>query len=92
MAGAAQAAPSPAGDPVSAARAVLTEYDAAVKRHKAANGHNVTLQLDDPAVLRRVLGVFELDKAIYEVGYEMNNRPEWLIIPLRGVRAAGGTA
>jgi maltose alpha-D-glucosyltransferase / alpha-amylase len=26
-----------------------------------------------------------LEKAIYEVGYEMNARPEWLRIPIRGV-------
>ncbi len=26
-----------------------------------------------------------LEKAIYEVGYEMNSRPDWLRIPIRGV-------
>ncbi len=28
---------------------------------------------------------YTLEKAIYEVGYEMNSRPEWLRIPIRGV-------
>lgn len=26
-----------------------------------------------------------LEKAIYEMGYELNSRPEWVIIPLKGV-------
>ncbi|MEJ2648771.1 MAG: hypothetical protein P8016_10235, partial [Sedimentisphaerales bacterium] len=33
-----------------------------------------------------LLGVFLLEKSIYEVGYELNNRPNWLAIPLRGVQ------
>ncbi len=32
-----------------------------------------------------LLGAFLLEKAIYEVGYELNNRPDWLMIPIRGV-------
>ena len=27
-----------------------------------------------------------LEKAVYEISYELNNRPEWVSIPLRGVR------
>jgi maltose alpha-D-glucosyltransferase/alpha-amylase len=27
-----------------------------------------------------------LEKAIYEVGYELNNRPDWLSIPVQGVK------
>jgi maltose alpha-D-glucosyltransferase/alpha-amylase len=34
-----------------------------------------------------LLSVLLLEKALYEVNYEMNNRPEWLRIPLRGVLA-----
>jgi len=32
-----------------------------------------------------MLHTFMLDKAIYELGYELNNRPEWVSIPLRGI-------
>ncbi len=32
-----------------------------------------------------LLRTYILEKAIYEVGYEMNARPEWLRIPIRGV-------
>lgn len=35
----------------------------------------------------RVLQVYELDKALYELWYEMRNRPEWVSIPLAGIRA-----
>jgi maltose alpha-D-glucosyltransferase/alpha-amylase len=42
------------------------------------------LPSDDDA-LDLVLRVYILEKAIYEVGYEMNARPEWLRIPIRGV-------
>jgi maltose alpha-D-glucosyltransferase / alpha-amylase len=38
----------------------------------------------------RILDVFELDKAIYELGYEMNNRPEWLWVPIQGIIAIRG--
>ncbi|MGH7467726.1 MAG: maltose alpha-D-glucosyltransferase [Longimicrobiales bacterium] len=34
---------------------------------------------------RILLDCYLLEKAVYEIGYELNNRPEWLIVPLRGV-------
>lgn len=37
------------------------------------------------AALEILLESFVLEKVIYEVGYEMNNRPTWLSIPLRGI-------
>jgi maltose alpha-D-glucosyltransferase/alpha-amylase len=28
-----------------------------------------------------------MEKAVYELGYEMNNRPDWIRIPLKGIEA-----
>src|SRR5262249_25738467 len=39
----------------------------------------------DPAELKTMLEAFTMEKAIYELGYELNNRPEWLLIPLSGI-------
>ncbi len=35
--------------------------------------------------LRRLLGAFVLDKALYELVYELNSRPDWVRIPLGGI-------
>jgi maltose alpha-D-glucosyltransferase/alpha-amylase len=39
----------------------------------------------DTEVFDRMLAVFLLDKAIYELGYELNHRPDWVHIPLSGI-------
>ncbi len=35
--------------------------------------------------LELLLSAFLLEKASYEITYELNNRPEWVIIPLQGI-------
>jgi trehalose synthase-fused probable maltokinase len=35
---------------------------------------------------RQLLAVFELEKAIYELRYELNNRPDWVGIPVAGIQ------
>jgi maltose alpha-D-glucosyltransferase/alpha-amylase len=26
-----------------------------------------------------------MEKAVYELGYELNNRPDWISLPMRGI-------
>jgi len=40
---------------------------------------------EETAVL---FAAYLLEKAVYELGYEINNRPDWLIVPVKGVREA----
>jgi trehalose synthase-fused probable maltokinase len=47
----------------------------------------------DPALLpsghgaiERLLAVYELEKAVYELQYELDNRPEWVGIPVAGIQ------
>jgi maltose alpha-D-glucosyltransferase/alpha-amylase len=40
----------------------------------------------DPEDAKLLLDLFVMEKAVYEIGYEINNRPNWLLIPLRGIK------
>jgi trehalose synthase-fused probable maltokinase len=40
--------------------------------------------------LQTLLDGFVLDKAFYELRYELNNRPEWVAIPLDGILSIAG--
>ncbi len=33
----------------------------------------------------KLLAIFELEKAVYELRYELNNRPQWVPIPVAGI-------
>jgi trehalose synthase-fused probable maltokinase len=35
--------------------------------------------------IERLLSVFELEKAVYELRYELDNRPDWVTIPVAGI-------
>ena len=32
-----------------------------------------------------LLSVYRMEKAVYELGYELNNRPDWVALPLGGI-------
>lgn len=52
-----------------------------------------TLLPGDEATLAGVLAGYELDKALYELDYELGHRPEWVAIPLEALtRLFGGGA
>ncbi|MFW6254878.1 MAG: putative maltokinase, partial [Chitinivibrionales bacterium] len=40
---------------------------------------------DNRQDLEPLLQVYLLEKAVYELGYELNNRPDWVSIPLKGI-------
>ncbi|HEY3898879.1 MAG TPA: putative maltokinase [Chthoniobacter sp.] len=46
---------------------------------------NAVFRAANPQEEQALLEAFLLEKALYEVVYEINNRPTWLPIPLRGV-------
>jgi trehalose synthase-fused probable maltokinase len=50
------------------------------------------MERSDPALLpagaqaiAKLLAMFELEKVIYELRYEVQNRPEWVAVPVRGI-------
>jgi trehalose synthase-fused probable maltokinase len=68
--------PAPAGWEEQARRAFLDAYFAAV---------DPTLLPAGLAAISKLLSIFELEKAVYELRYELNNRPDWVPIPVAGI-------
>lgn len=52
--------------------------------HEASRGP-VDLVPETAGARDALVSYFELEKALYEVSYELNNRPSWAIIPLKGI-------
>ncbi|MCC7547277.1 MAG: maltose alpha-D-glucosyltransferase [Burkholderiales bacterium] len=46
----------------------------------------------DFADMRALIALFELEKAFYELRYELDNRPAWVAVPLRGLLRQAGAA
>ncbi len=72
---------------------VLFEQWRALARRRFVEEYTTTVQASrlltdgmDVERRRRLTAAFEVYKALYEVRYELGNRPEWLDIPLDGLR------
>ncbi|HEY0745991.1 MAG TPA: maltose alpha-D-glucosyltransferase [Steroidobacteraceae bacterium] len=66
--------------------AFLSAYDAAARESGAGQsgaGQPVLYESLQPG--QGLLGMFELEKALYELRYELGNRPSWVGIPLQGI-------
>ena len=60
--------------------------EAFLTSYRSSAGADLVVQ--DPWEFDRLLGAFVLEKALYELKYELNNRPHWLGIPLVGILEA----
>jgi maltose alpha-D-glucosyltransferase/alpha-amylase len=58
-------------------RAFLEAYFEAVRRCDAC--------VSDPEAAQRLIDLFVLEKALYEVRYELDSRPDWVRIPCAGL-------
>ncbi len=68
-----------------AARAWRTWTSATFLKHYLDTAAGASFLPRDPAQLGAILDALTLDKALYELLYELNNRPDWVRIPLQGV-------
>ncbi len=59
------------------ANAFLSSYVSTV------NG--TTLVPSNDASFKTLLNAFLIEKSVYELAYELNNRPDWVSIPIRGI-------
>jgi predicted trehalose synthase len=57
-------------------------------RQEFLDGYRETIDpslVPDGSSMEKLLSVFELEKAVYELRYELNNRPDWVRIPVAGI-------
>lgn len=64
-----------------AREAFLSGY---LRRASSGRGDASTIA-SPPGHAEVLLNLFEIEKVFYELSYELNNRPDWIWIPLRGV-------
>jgi trehalose synthase-fused probable maltokinase len=72
------------------ARAWQTWVGAAFVRGYLSAAGKASFLPDDPVERERLLNLYLVEKALYELRYEMNNRPDWIRIPLRGLTELAG--
>ena len=68
-------------------KAWRTWTSAAFLRAYLAEAKGASFLPDDPRTVSALLDAQLLDKALYELLYELNNRPDWVRIPLQGIAA-----
>jgi maltokinase len=68
--------PAPAGWERAAREAFLAHYLAAT---------DTTLMPPGKAAVARLINIFELEKTVYELRYELDHRPDWVTIPVAGI-------
>ena len=56
-------------------------------QEKVGEGNFLPKDYEDFKIL---METFLLEKAVYELNYELNNRPDWVLIPLRGIKSIIG--
>jgi len=57
-------------------------------RHEFLEGYRETVDhvlVPSGSAMDKLLAVFELEKSVYELRYELNNRPDWVKIPVAGI-------
>ncbi len=81
--------PEPVVGNVKQWEALATQCFLAAYREHAAGCPTVPDNDDD---FDQLLALFSLEKALYEICYEADNRPDWLRIPVRGVLQLIGAA
>ena len=78
---------------VASAAPILRNVDApdgweARARAEFLGGYRATIEptlVPSGSSMDKLLAVFELEKAVYELRYELNNRPDWVRIPVAGI-------
>jgi maltose alpha-D-glucosyltransferase / alpha-amylase len=55
-----------------------------LRAYREATGDSLIVPTEDEA-FNSLLHIYILDKALYELVYELNNRPTWIRIPLHGI-------
>ena len=59
---------------------------AAFLKSYLAVAHGQSFIPSNSADVQLLLDVYLLEKSLYELRYELNNRPQWTAIPLSGIR------
>ena len=77
-----EAAPRVAAAAASWQRAVETAF---LDAYEEAGTGGSPARVEDGATRERLLRLHLLAKALYEIDYEANNRPDWIETPIRGV-------